>query len=120
MKHSPLLLFFCAFALPLSGQSPTFSQFFGLPSAINPAYVSAVKGAGLRQVGGHLQPPVDEGADLRRDRRAALPRVGRHARRVDGLREAGGYQARAAGVHHRLADGLRRLGHPGPLETVIP
>ena len=34
--------------------------------------------------------PVDEGAHLRRHRLAALPRVGRHARHLDGLREAGG------------------------------
>ena len=63
MKHSPLLLFFCAFALPLSGQSPTFSQFFGLPSAINPAYVSAVKGvemsAGYRRQWGQVQEGFD-------------------------------------------------------------
>ena len=50
---------------------------------------------------------------------AALARLGRHARRLDGLRQAGRHAPAAAGVHHRLAGRLRRLGHPGALETVM-
>ncbi len=45
--------------------------------------------ARLLPVVGDLRPAVDEGAHLRHRHRAALPRVGRHARHLDGLRQAG-------------------------------
>jgi hypothetical protein len=41
-------------------------------------------------VGRHLLGAVDEGADLRRHRRAAAARLGRRARHLDGLHQAGG------------------------------
>ena len=51
---------------------------------------------------------------------AALSRLGRHARRLDGLRQAGRHPPRAAGVHDRLACRLRGLGHPSALESLNP
>ena len=49
----------------------------------------------LLQVVGDLRPAVDEGAHLRRHRLDALARLGRHARHLDGLRQAGGRAPRA-------------------------
>src|SRR5436190_10633916 len=62
---------------------------------------------------------MDEGARLRDHRLAALPRVGRNGRHLDGLRQAGLGPARARHRDHRLAGRLRRLGDPGPLEAVM-
>src|SRR5436190_1690310 len=62
---------------------------------------------------------MDEGARLRDHRLAALPRVGRNGRHLDGLRQAGLGPARARHRHHRLAVPLRRLGRPGALEAVM-
>ena len=45
---------------------------------------------GYYKLGRHLLAAVDEGADLRRHRRAGSARLGRHARHLDGLRQAGG------------------------------
>jgi hypothetical protein len=67
---------------------------------------------------GIFRQPMDEGADLLRDRGAALARLGRHARHLDGLRQARGPASGAAGFHHRLAGRLRRLGHPGSVAPV--
>jgi succinate dehydrogenase / fumarate reductase membrane anchor subunit len=44
----------------------------------------------LRPVGRHFASPMDEGADLLRDRGAGLARLGRHARHLDGLHQARG------------------------------
>src|SRR6201997_874926 len=53
---------------------------------------------------------MDEGAHLRHDRLHPVARLGRRARRADGLRQADGRPTRAAGRRHRLARRLRRLG----------
>jgi hypothetical protein len=46
--------------------------------------------------------------------------LGRHARHLDGLRQARGPAPGAAGVHHRVAGRLRRLGPAGALEALNP
>ena len=57
------LIFFLFFCLQSTAQAPTFSQFYGFPAAMNPAYVSAIKGAqvntGYRRQWGQLQSGFD-------------------------------------------------------------
>ena len=72
----------------------------------------------LRQMGWHLCRAMDEGIDLRRHHRPALPCLAGHARAVHGLHQAGRTATFNAGSRHGLARGLRRLGHSGALASV--
>jgi type IX secretion system PorP/SprF family membrane protein len=64
MKKQYFILWHLLFyTFSLCGQSPVFSQFYGLPAAMNPAYVSTVKGlqfnAGYRRQWGQVQQGFD-------------------------------------------------------------
>ena len=72
----------------------------------------------LRPVGRYLQSPMDAGTDFHRASCTHLPRVGGHARYLDGLHQASRRAFGAAYFHDRLAALLLGLGGAGSLETL--